>query len=176
MSKLATLQTQVAQWSKDNFGKQISKLTQIELHSLAPLLGIFEEVGELDEAVSKNCDNGVKDALADIVIYLCDFTSRFGIVFEDYYPRQIEKGSLISIAGNLAHHVLKTHQGIRGYEDIDYAVDEITQTCYELLDMLQKLCDTLDIQESPIELAEKTFAEIVSKRNWVANPQDAHKA
>lgn len=85
------IQKQVGEWSRQNFGDQISKQTLAELGSIAPLLGIVEEVGELTHAVLKR-HQGIRgfdddkvyeeardDAIGDILIYLCDFCSREGV-------------------------------------------------------------------------------------------------
>jgi len=88
---LPVIQDAVAAWSQKNFGDQVSKVTGVSLHSLAPLLGIVEEVGELTHAVLKR-HQGIRgmdvpevyekardDALADILVYLCDFAAREGV-------------------------------------------------------------------------------------------------
>ena len=77
---LDELQSQVAAWSRKNFGDQ---------PSYRPLLGVVEEVGELCHAHLKG-EQGIrhtaaelvamqKDAVGDIVIYLLDYCEREGI-------------------------------------------------------------------------------------------------
>ncbi len=79
MLDLDRLQTDVRLWSDKNFGDQPAYL---------PLLGIPEEVGELCHAYLKLSQNirmdedhkaKLRDALGDIIIYLCDFSSRMDI-------------------------------------------------------------------------------------------------
>jgi len=88
---LKEIQKEVASWSETNFGQQVSQVTGFPLGSLAPLLGIMEELGELCHCVLKH-HQGIRgyddpskyeperdDALADILVYLCDFASREGV-------------------------------------------------------------------------------------------------
>lgn len=80
---LRELQDEVGEWSHDNFGDQPSH---------RPLLGIGEEVGELNHAHLKR-EQGIRgkqdyreaqiDAVADIVIYLCDYCRLEGIDLAD---------------------------------------------------------------------------------------------
>ena len=80
---LRKIQTDQAAWSKKNFG----------IHpSWQPLLGVSEEVGELCHAYlkrtqairnSEDHDAKLRDAVGDLVIYLCDFCSCEGIDLED---------------------------------------------------------------------------------------------
>lgn len=85
---LREIQAEVGRWSINNFGFQVSKRTGVELGSLAPLMGMGEELGELFHAVLKH-HQGIRemalmsayeearnDALADILIYMCDFATR----------------------------------------------------------------------------------------------------
>lgn len=75
---LRDFQNAVRQWSLKNFGEQ---------SYVNPLLGVVEEVGELNHAVLK-MRQGIRgdkdflkeqaeDAVGDILIYLADFCSRF---------------------------------------------------------------------------------------------------
>lgn len=81
--QLQDIQKEVYQWSKQNFGDQ---------PSWRPLLGIGEELGELNHAYLKRAqgirtnedhEEGIRDAVADIMIYLCDFCSRENIDLEE---------------------------------------------------------------------------------------------
>ena len=79
---LRKLQKEQKPWVEHNFGDR---------PSWQPLLGVAEEVGELCHAFLKraqgirNTENhteNIKDAVADIVIYLSDFCNAEGIDFE----------------------------------------------------------------------------------------------
>ena len=160
------LQEQVAVWSKLNFGFQVSKFNGNIMGFNNPLLGIIEECGELNEADTQEL---TIDAISDIVIYSCDFCSRLGIELPEASPTH-ENEQLLTIVGDLCHAVLKTHQGIRGFEDQTFALQTINNSVARLLRYLESLCVDLEI-DSPMELAAVTFQEVVSKRDWVKNPE-----
>jgi len=76
---LAKVQFEMIPWVAHNFGDR---------PAWQPLLGIVEEVGELSHAflkreqgirTSEPHDENIKDAVADIMIYLCDFCNAEGI-------------------------------------------------------------------------------------------------
>lgn len=70
---LITVQTELRPWQEHNFpGRQ----------PWEPLLGLVEEVGELSHSylkrhqrirIEEDHDARIKDAVADILVYLCDF-------------------------------------------------------------------------------------------------------
>lgn len=89
---------EVGEWSKRNFGEQVSKHNGEVLGARAPLFGMFEELGELMHCHLKRhqgirgFDNPVffetkrRDAVADILVYAADFVARSGIsLSEDGY-------------------------------------------------------------------------------------------
>lgn len=95
MIDLKEIQKQASIWSIRNFGLNKSKRTDQELYSIAPLLGVAEEVGELCHAQLKS-HQGIrgfddvtkrreytKDAVGDILIYLMDFCAREGLEMQD---------------------------------------------------------------------------------------------
>lgn len=175
MHELQQIQNQVAKWSIKNFGSQRSKLDPaLTLGSLAPLLGLIEEFGELSEAVDNQNREEIEDALGDIGIYLCDYTSREGILLPirenipDYKVPPITFRTLNGLLGKLVHITLKRHQGIRGYDD----TVQYRQTQYFLL---QRLLDALD--ETARDLCGKPFLVLldatwhrVKTRDWNKNP------
>lgn len=79
-------QDEVEKWSKKNFQPQ---------DPIDPLLGITEEVGELNHAILKHRQGirkgvdaatsqaMIKDALGDIFVFMCDFCQRNNIDLED---------------------------------------------------------------------------------------------
>lgn len=91
---LREIQQEIGEWSRRNFGDQVSKSTGQVLGSLSPLLGVQEELGELCHVVLKRhqgirgYDDDAKyqaerdDAMADIMVYLCDYASREGVDLE----------------------------------------------------------------------------------------------
>lgn len=92
---LREIQTEIGKWSKKNFGNNISKATGQALFSTNALLGIIEETGELAHCVLKRhqgirgYDDDLKytterdDAIADILVYLCDFSCREGVDLQE---------------------------------------------------------------------------------------------
>ena len=79
---LKKMQEEQKPWVKHNFGDRPSWM---------PLLGVVEELGELAHAhlkkaqgirVNENHDENIKDAVADIVIFLADYCSSVGIDLE----------------------------------------------------------------------------------------------
>jgi NTP pyrophosphatase (non-canonical NTP hydrolase) len=104
---LPEIQDEVAGWSLVNFGDQISKATGQVMGSLNPLHGMMEEMGELVRCHLKR-DQGIRgfdnpekfatkrnDALADILIFMCDYASREGVdlltVLNDTWNRVVSK-------------------------------------------------------------------------------------
>jgi len=80
---LRDLQKEVGEWSRQNFPNN---------KSYHPLLGVVEEVGELSHAHLKS-EQGIRgtkvehitakiDAIGDIIIYLCDYCERNGLVLD----------------------------------------------------------------------------------------------
>lgn len=96
MKSLEQIQNEVGQWSQANFGDNISKVTGLPMFSQNALTGLVEEVGELNHATichhqgRRGYDPTTEageakyvadrnDALADILIFLCDFAYREGV-------------------------------------------------------------------------------------------------
>jgi hypothetical protein len=95
-------------WVKANFGERPKH---------QPLLGIIEELGELDEAVALK---DVIDACADVMIFMADFCNAMGFSLQSMYElakkrlHDVERPSRLAAVGHLAHAFLKNEQGIRG--------------------------------------------------------------
>ena len=75
MKTIKEIQDEVKDWAYHNFGNQ---------PSLHPLLGIGEETGELQHhflkreqkiRTNEDHDEKIKDALADLFIFMCDFSN-----------------------------------------------------------------------------------------------------
>lgn len=163
--QLLELQERVSDWSYENFGQQLSKYDNVLNRHLNPLIGLNEEYFELVNSTSVSERN---DAIGDIIIYLCDFTARLDI---DLVVKVVEvkQNSLEYAMEQINHITLKMHQGIRGYDDVDFARSELLYYCQLLLASLYSF------HVDPIQLAVKTFNNIVSKRDWVSNPVTGEK-
>lgn len=179
-------------WSIENFGDQKG------IDKLAPLLGIGEELGEL-AAASNSEEFGEEterlreqaDAIGDIGIYLFDFCTRDEVDLEGILW-SIDKSipdnpalafhsfdrclsSLISDLGHLHHAVLKRHQGIRGYDDINVYVSNRDTAIGSLLANLYQISVTAlyPFEVNNFELiVEETWEKVVSKRNWKSPLRD----
>lgn len=88
---LSQIQEEQRSWVAHNFPGR---------HAWHPLLGVQEEVGELSHHFLKRAQNirlnedhneGIKDAVADILIYLLDFCSAEGIDLEHELNKVWEK-------------------------------------------------------------------------------------
>lgn len=83
MSALNTVQEELKPWQDHNFPGR---------PSWVPLLGIQEEAGELAHAYIKrhqgirnteNHEANIRDAVADLIVFLCDFCNAEGINLEE---------------------------------------------------------------------------------------------
>jgi NTP pyrophosphatase (non-canonical NTP hydrolase) len=95
---LSQVQREITAWARSQFGDNVSRDDTSAafghpLGSLAPLLGMFEELGELAHAVVyRHQGRGYadpaehreakEDALADLMVFACDFAGREGIDLE----------------------------------------------------------------------------------------------
>ena len=192
INDLRELQAAVGQWSRSNFGEQESKHLVLSipspthnaepfrypfpLQSLAPLLGLVEEIGEFARA--KNHAE-MKDALGDILIYLLDFCSRENTVLSpdstdwtpNIYTPQISLILTIEV-GKLCHAVLKRHEGIRGYDDDRKYFIHRDEAVANLFKIVDTACQAL-FSESAFQVAKATFDGVVSKRNYKKSPSEA---
>lgn len=196
MKQLDKLQKEVGTWSEKNFGHQASPhfrilvdkefegdppKAMVALDSLAPLLGLVEEYGELLVAMNTKIQSkhDIEDAIGDIIIYSCDFCHRFGIVmpFGRHAIKmpddiKLHEDPLVGIGislGRMYHATLKRHQGIRGFDnDANYA--------YEIILALQMILVHLDhlagevLNDNILIIANRTWNNIVSKRDWKTSP------
>lgn len=107
-----TLQAQHKIWVLHNFG---------EREPWQPLLGMAEEIAELNEALGSSKESEVRDALADIMIFMADFATAMGMDLQSLHDRALcpvslnePAQSLIGGYGHAARGFLKLKQGIRG--------------------------------------------------------------
>jgi NTP pyrophosphatase (non-canonical NTP hydrolase) len=88
-----------------------------------PLLGMIEELGELGRAIDREDTEDIRDSLADFVVFCADYCTKRGWDYESIFPKvaavPADKpidwlGDIFIAMGAVAHHQLKTEQGIRG--------------------------------------------------------------
>lgn len=204
LATLDTIQAEIKEWAINNFGGNESKHPAfrrtgtripsdpgpsesfeygIPIHSLAPLLGMVEECGELAEA---STEAQMVDALADIGVYLCDYGNREGFLISSL--EQVEAPKLpdgltapfsgirrITLAlGRLAHCTLKRHQGIRGFDDNAKYTDHRNKACKLLLNGILTATEDLNahyiMSYQFINLLSTTWDK-VKQRNWKKTPK-----
>lgn len=176
ITALETIRSEVGEWSQRNFGAQTSKATGQELRSIAPLLGLFEEIGELTLANAIPDFAEQKDALADCFIYLCDFMHRENVnlpllsTLPVHFNRSPTILDLYVWVGKLTHVVLKRHQGIRGYAQDEKYFSERDYFIAFILEILRKLCSGLDLDW--LDSFTETWNKVKS-RDWEKNPENA---
>ncbi len=170
LKTLSRIQAEVGVWSITNFGDQQSKVVDYgPLRSLAPFLGIMEEIGEYEKASIEGDEEEMLDAIGDILIYACDFACReqADLFLCDSEPLITETLSIIG--GALCHCVLKHHQGIRGFDNVHKYTVHRDAALISLMKVLSDICRNI-LNVSLIDVLNDTW-EKVSKRNWKKEPE-----
>jgi hypothetical protein len=186
ITQLDRLRRAVGEWSQANFGDNLTDLLptysvdpdvakshvqvpmiQVGLNSLCPLLGLFEEVGELYEATSNEQEI---DAIGDIGIYLCDYVNREELTFAKCFQEGVGviEVPLPAAVGKLSHCVLKRFQGIRGMDDFEKFREVQKATIGDIVVSLVDLSQSHHNTKFD-DIVSMTWSKIVAKRNWVAN-------
>ena len=151
----------VATWSRQNFNDQKG------IEHIAPLLGLVEELGELTEAIEQDRPvDPIHDAVGDIGIYCLDFIARAGLDVMEVWPDTVVKlpHSPLVYLSRMVHACLKRHQGIRGFDnDVQFKEVLTVNTQYFLHAINSRYALTTHTTN--------TWNKVVSKRNWVSNPQ-----
>jgi len=84
------------------------------------------------------------------------------------YPHGLKPRALITIVGRLSHHQLKLEQGIRNNEDHESCITTIlSEVVYTLICHVPPPHDLQEVVQGTWDR--------VSKRDWVANPDNAHE-
>jgi hypothetical protein len=165
------LQDEVREWSVRNFGDNPAH---------RPILGIIEELGELIKAEhhDRNTLEAI-DAVGDVMIYMADFcgkTNRKLMYIAGYAHGRVEvakrglnssildagipSSSVSVLMSKLAHHWLKSEQGIRKGENHERG---ITNTLLEIVELLAYYY--------PVESATGETWKQVSQRDWKKNAE-----
>jgi len=188
----------VGQWSKANFEetyhkelpyrwKEAGAGVEAGLGSIAPLLGIGEEIGELGTATIAQDFQEIEDAIGDILIYLADWCFREGVPFPEVKVNSY--GSWkdgdnpvssflqgVSIGyGKMLHAKLKRCQNIRGMDnDLLYrpAMEVAMETLVSQLQSFSLATYSNDPEgASLLVIANHTWETVVSKRQWKTWPR-----
>jgi NTP pyrophosphatase (non-canonical NTP hydrolase) len=158
-------------WVKKNFHEQVPEMAYM------PLLGIIEELGELQEAKD---DEQRKDAIGDIMVYTNDYCSCMsfsleGLInevkckqgsYEFMQQHSFKEKGLLIIIGRLCHSHLKQIQGIRMNED---HIISIRGSLRSIIAYLTTVC--LDHNLS-LETVVSDVWDVVKKRDWTKNNID----
>ena len=201
MLTFAELVQDVGQWSKANFeetyhkelpcralsGGDVVVLNEVlmvaGLGSIAPLLGIGEEIGELGTATIAQDFQEIEDAIGDILIYLADWCFREGVPFPEVHENKDAKQETassflqgVSIGyGKMLHAKLKRCQNIRGMDnDLLYrpAMEVAMETLVSQLQSFSLATYSNDPEgASLLVIANHTWETVVSKRQWKTWPR-----
>jgi NTP pyrophosphatase (non-canonical NTP hydrolase) len=156
---LADCQRELKPWQKHNFPNS---------QPFEPLLGIVEEVGELQMADNKK---EMDDAIADILVYLCDYANRFNIdavVALNVAMAQEVFIDITAIVGKLCHYHLKCVQGIR-YTSEEYEMNRQLYVGRIILWLVEQHGD------SYVATCLETEWAKVRQRDWQKNKLNADK-
>ena len=165
-SVLATIQEECVPWADHNFGRVIDPLR--------PLAGMMEELGELAEAVIREDQDEIKDALSDLVIFACQFAARANVPLpastsERPVNREDPMLRMIIALGRVAHACLKKAEGIRSHEDHDETMR------IGLQDLLYAADSRAARRGFDLESEALKTWERVKQRDWKADPETAHE-
>lgn len=161
-------------WVLHNFG---------ERESWQPLLGIMEELGELTEAYNFETDENernekIKDAIADITIYITDYCNVMNFDITQLYMtgttgRAFTTTSgwnkilnLMIQVGRISHAHLKHAQKIRVSEN---HIENAKKFVGEALFVIEELC--MNIGYSYYNVVSKTWND-VKTRDWKKFPKN----
>jgi len=172
VDKVARIQSEVGVWSKMNFGNQVSKRTNFPLGSVAPLLGLAEELTEMLTATTREES---EDAVGDVLLYLLDLSNRDDYdVYIAWHPSSRPDSAIQTVIrgiGLLTHAHLKAHQGIRGYGDESFYKEKREIAYRTIFCGLHAIADK-DLAKPLIVILQETWAR-VQQRDWVADPDNA---
>lgn len=164
--KISEFQAAQKKWAQENFDWEQSWES-----ALQPLAGVTEELGEF--ASAQTLEDKL-DAIADMVIYLCDVSNRINIPFEKKLlikTKAFSYGRFCVDLGLLNHSVLKKTQGIRENEDHR----EVARTSiHNLLIYLYcevKFLDNNNEKDMWDDVVFPVWQNVVSKRNWKKNAE-----
>lgn len=167
---------QVGEWSQRNFGDQLPH---------RPLLGIIEEICELDDSLRALQRVDVIDAVGDIAVYMADYFHRqvaaggnigewdLGKTWVDralFDSDTPTSATLPLVVQMLSHHHLKGEQNIRGGTTQHHV--HVRNACRLLLEHIEYASGL--VNADIFEVVSETWTK-VSKRDWKKNPNNAHE-
>jgi NTP pyrophosphatase (non-canonical NTP hydrolase) len=178
---LAAIQADQIEWSIRNFGQQPPH---------RPMLGIIEELCELEEAQLGDADEtteaNVLDAVGDVAIYMLDYCGKRGWSMQELWnaracPEWLDNfvmgdendGSpyFAPFIRRLAHSQLKGEQNIRGGTGKHDGL--LKATLSSVLWTLEGICEAY-YKRDFLRVLEDVWLK-VRQRDWVNNPNTAHE-
>jgi NTP pyrophosphatase (non-canonical NTP hydrolase) len=164
------LQDEQAPWVLHNFGKR---------PPWQPLLGIAEELGELQIALENGFDElgvrreEIKDSIADTIIFMADFCTSQAFDLETIFRSSLKSGlpsthhatKMLISYGRLAHSFLKKEQGIRGLA-VEHDRDAALRMT-EIIVGLRAICKVYALGD--LHTMTREVWEWVRQRDWKKN-------
>jgi len=165
LSLVQAMQIELMRWERNNFGLQ---------PPWTGLLGIFEELGELDEAI--DFDDQV-DAVGDVLVFASNLLVKYRLGIAPIMGNlkdapELDPIYMLESMGWASHVMLKSEQKIRGYDDVETIRRDIAVSVYRLLRYLVGTCDDIgiDLQGTYLKIGAKVLG-----RDWKSNPHNADK-
>jgi NTP pyrophosphatase (non-canonical NTP hydrolase) len=163
---LSELQVRLSRWQVENFGMQSPERF---------VLGIVEELGELGEAIEMDDPEKILDAIGDTCIYATQLASVHRLDFGVLLRKTRDRGGSPPVdvtLGRMAHAVLKTVQGIRGYDVAEKGRREVGDSLMGLLFRMRDMARRMEVSLEEVYVA---TAEHVLKRDWKAAPTNGEE-
>lgn len=162
------MQAEQVAWSLKNFGNS-------PVHR--PLLGIIEELGELQNAWNKKDKPEIIDAVGDVGIYMLAFCGKKGWDLQEFWDtRQVISAAVLDgywdvvpLMRACAHSQLKGEQNIRGGTAVHDEAMKCNLRC--ILWQLEEIAKSVGSNFGAI------ITEVWAKvclRDWTKNPNTAH--
>lgn len=178
---LVAMQADQIEWSTRNFGQQPPH---------RPMLGIIEELCELEEAQLGDADEtteaSVLDAVGDVSIYMLDYCGKRGWSMQELWdaracPEWLDNFVMgdeddgapyfAPFIRRLAHSQLKGEQNIRGGTGKHDGI--LKATLSSVLWTLEGICEAY-YKRNFLRVMEDVWLK-VRQRDWVSNPNTAHE-
>lgn len=189
---LAKMQKRVGEWALANFemnqSSQILVQATVEsktaafvatgcLNSLAPLMGLMEELGELHESMD---EASYFDSIGDFGIYLLDFCFRENVNLSQLVEITrpvvgITIADVVASLGRLYHCTLKRHQAIRGFDDDAKYIAHRDRAINDLYCQMNAIT-MAEHDRTFLSIIQNVFDEVVNKRDWKKLPENGIEA
>jgi hypothetical protein len=162
---LKQLQEENKVWATHNFGN-VNRT-----YAYHPLLGIIEELGELEQALYDMYTSDIWDAIGDVMIYMADYCNRMDLDLDMISKQDLDITldchiEVFRILGKLCHAQLKLEQGIRGDDDVH--ITTISEYLAVIITALKDICNRYNWEFMCVV---SNVWDLVSKRDWKKNTE-----